>query len=413
MSVANSGEDNDKTVTCSIIPDDEMAYLTREVTTDEYGVVHPKGIREQVDLITNPLATINRTIPMAMIEGSVTFIIDIARKHAATLDTIEEKKEFIFDILNMLNPRQTAELEDIYKTLSDSDRRRFIEDCISLNRDGTLRTDNGFYCRWEPFNDQWFLRDSIIAIYNKYPDIFTPYHIFVPKKKWGRDIYIGQDYIGYQYIMMLKQSGEKGFSVRSAGSISDESLPEKSHNNKTGRAPFSEKPIRFGEYELPNFMIIANPEDFALVSALYRCSIDGRRFLYEAILSEDGNYNIPDKFTSRTVEILQTYMKSLGIKMATIINEDEYIGEPEHITEEVEYIVGDRSIFCTVDEMYYLKKINVVYQQYLREYPNTIDDPDDVWDYILEHLPFKKKHLTDNIIKMFKDNIEAFGMVET
>lgn len=160
-------------------------------------------------------------------------------------------------------------------------------------------------------------------------------------------------------------------------------------------------------------MIIANPEDFALVSALYRCSIDGRRFLYEAILSEDGNYNIPDKFTSRTVEILQTYMKSLGIKMATIINEDEYIGEPEHITEEVEYVVGDRSIFCTVDEMHYLKKINAVYQQYLREYPNTIDDPDDVWDYILEHLPFKKKHLTDNIIKMFKDNIEAFGMVET
>lgn len=156
-------------------------------------------------------------------------------------------------------------------------------------------------------------------------------------------------------------------------------------------------------------MIVTNPEDFALVSALYRCSIDGRKFLYEAILADDGKYNIPDKFTSRTVEILQVYMKSLGVKMRTIINEDDYIGEPEHLTEEVEYIVADHSIFCTVDEMYYLKKINVVYHQYLKEHPNTIDDPDDVWDYIIDNIPFKKKHLTENITKIFKDNIEAFA----
>ena len=386
-----------------------MPYLTTEVTRDEYGVVHSKGIKERVELITNPLAIVNRTIPMALFEGSITFILDRARKYAATLETIAEQKEFLFDILKLLNPRQEAELEDLYSTLSASDQKRFIENCISLNRDGTLRTDNGLYCRWEAFNENWTLRDAIISVYEKYPDIFNPYHIFIPKRKWGRDIYVGQDYVGYQYIMMLKQSGEKGFSVRSAGSISDESLPEKSHNNKIGRSLFSEKPIRFGEYELPNFMIVTNPEDFALISALYRCSIDGRKFLYEAILSEDGNYNIPDKFTSRTVEILQVYMKSLGVKMRTIINEDDYIGEPEHLTEEVEYIVGDHSIFCTVDEMYYLKKINIIYHQYLKEHPSTIDDPDDVWDYIIENLPFKKKHLTDNIIKLFKDNIEAFA----
>ena len=62
-------------------------------------------------------------------------------------------------------------------------------------------------------------------------------------------------------------------------------------------------------------MIITNPEDFALVTALYRSSVDGRRFMYEAILSEDGEYNIPDDFTSRCSEILQVYLKSLGIRM--------------------------------------------------------------------------------------------------
>jgi len=163
------------------------------------------------------------------------------------------------------------------------------------------------------------------------------------------------------------------------------------------------------EYETPNFEIIASPEDFALVTALYRSSIDGRRFLYEAILSEDGKYNIPDDFTSRTSEILQTYFKSLGIGMKTIIDDSEFIGEPEHAEEEVGINLGSAVIFCTREEEYYLRKLQKVYKRYLKENPNQIDDMDELWDYILEHLPFKKKHLTDNIVKIFKDNLDIFS----
>lgn len=242
-----TGRAGNKTVACSIWPDDEMPYLATEIVKDENGEAHPKGPVERVELITNPLAIINRTIPMVMIEGSVTFILDRARKHAATLDTLEEKKEFLFDVMGLLNPKEKEEFEKIYKKLSDREKRCFIEDAISVDRNGLLMTNNGMYIRWEAFNEEYTMRDNIIAVYEKYPDIMAPYHIFVPKPKWGRDIYIGQDYIGYQYIMMLKQSGKKGFSVRSAGAISDESLPEKSNSNKTKKAWKSEKPIRFGE----------------------------------------------------------------------------------------------------------------------------------------------------------------------
>lgn len=157
-------------------------------------------------------------------------------------------------------------------------------------------------------------------------------------------------------------------------------------------------------------MIITNPEDFALVTALYRTSIDGRRFMYESILSDDGEYEIPNKFTSRSAEIMQVYLKSLGIRMETIINEDEYIGEAEHTNETVGYVVGNSTIFCTPDEMYYLKKIHKVYKRYMKENPNQIDEVDEVWDYILENLPFKKKYLTENIINLFKNNLEAFSI---
>jgi len=239
-----TGRAGNKTVVSQIWKDEDMPYLADKVVIDENGVEHPVGNVERVDAITNPLAIINRTIPMVMDEGSVTFIADRTRKHAATLPTVEEQKEFIFDVISILNPKQGAELEELYAGLSDYKKKKFIEDCISINRDGTLRTDNGIYIRWEPFNNDWLLRDSIIKVYEKYGEIFSPYHVFFPKKKWGRDVPLGEHYVGYQYFMMLKQSGEKGFSVRSSGAISDESLPEKSGDSKSGRAPWSTKPMK-------------------------------------------------------------------------------------------------------------------------------------------------------------------------
>ena len=107
----------------------------------------------------------------------------------------------------------------------------------------------------------------------------------------------------------------------------------------------------------PNFMIVTDPNDFALLTALYRSSVDGRRYMYEAIISDDGKYNIPDTFTSRTAQILQVYLKSLGVRMRTIIDEDEWIGEKEHSEEITAYEVGGDVIFCTSDVMYYLKKL--------------------------------------------------------
>lgn len=407
-----TGRHGNKTVICSIWPDDEMPYLTTECTKDQYGVVHPKGIRERCDLITNPLAIVNRTIPMVMFEGSISFILDRTRKYALTLSDYKEQKEFMFNILRILNPIQTKELEKIYDGLSEYAKKKFVQDCISIDRDGLLMTSNGLYVRWEAFNDKWTLRDAIIEVYEKYGDIIKPYHVFVPKPKWGRDIYIGDDCVGYQYMMMLKQSGEKGFSVRSASAISDEALPDKSSGNKASKEWHSSKPIRFGEYETPNFMIVTDPNDFALFSALYRTSIDGRRWLYEAILSDDGKYNIPDTFTARSAEILQVYLKSLGIRMETIFDDNEFITSRDENNEVIPYQVGNKTIMCTMDEKYYLHKIFKIYRHYLKDNPSQIDEVDDVWDYIVHNLTFKKKYLTDRIKELFLRNINAFATAD-
>ena len=219
-----------------------MTYLVTETEVDEYGVKHPVGVRERVEIITNSLATVNRTIPMSLIEGSVTFILDRVRKHAATLPE-KEAIEFIFDVITILNKKEGNDLRKVYGGLDKYEKKKFLEDCISLNPDGTLNTSNGIYIRWEAFSEGSALRDAILKVYEKYGDVIKPYEVFMPKAKWGRDIPLGKEYVGYQYILMLKQSGAKGFSVRSTGSISEEGLPEKTRAVISSKALFSTIPM--------------------------------------------------------------------------------------------------------------------------------------------------------------------------
>ena len=162
--------------------------------------------------------------------------------------------------------------------------------------------------------------------------------------------------------------------------------------------------------KITNFMIVTEPDDFALLTALYRSSVDGRRYLYEAVLSDDPFYNLPDNFTSRTSEVLQVYLKALGIGMATVDEEEDVlIAEPEDFEEIHEYEISDAVIFCTKNEMYYLRKLAKIYKRYIKDNPGWIDDWDDVLEYLMDNLPFKKKYLTYEIIQIFHDNLEAFG----
>ena len=48
-------------------------------------------------------------------------------------------------------------------------------------------------------------------------------------------------------------------------------------------------------------------------------------------------------------------------------------------------------------------------KQYIKENPLVAIDVDDVWEYIQKNIKFDKSELTDNIVKLFKNNIDIFG----
>ena len=82
-------------------------------------------------------------------------------------------------------------------------------------------------------------------IYNKY-DFLQPYQLYI--NKWGREIPIqNKQIIGDMYVLKLKQSSRKGFSVRSTGSINSKGLPSRSYKVKEHQELYSAKPIRLNE----------------------------------------------------------------------------------------------------------------------------------------------------------------------
>jgi hypothetical protein len=417
-----AGRYGNKTVSSKIWKDEDMPFTVEETTVDEFGRVQPVGPRRPVDIITNPLAIINRTIAGAPYENSITFITDRVRNKMAEIlgierifdpeklkkdktkwrredsASIDEAEELLFDVIKTFNPKQYKTLTKEYRKLSDKEKDKTLYDAVQ----------QGIYVQQQPHDDQAVMvRDALIDLYERYPEMLKPIPVFIPKNNWGRDVYIGDHVVGYQYILLLKQDGEKGFSARSAGSISDESLPEKSNENKIAKLWHSETPIRFGEYESPNFMVITKAEVFALISALYRTSPDGRRFMYEAIITGD-TYDIPDNFTSRTAEILEVYLKSLGVRMK-VVDDDKinFIGEDDD-NDVTCHKVKNGYIFASKKEMYYLKKVAKAYKRVIKGRENQILDIEEVWDKTLDSLPFKKKHLTKDMVEVFMRNLELF-----
>lgn len=293
-----TGRAGNKSVTASIRPDDEMPI------TDN---------GKRIDLLFNDLAIINRTTALPVHEMSITFICERTREKLQEIDSLDERESLFFDIMDELNPDESKYLHNIYNSFPTiEEKERFFENIIKRGinvRRSTLRAHKS------PF---FIIRD----LEAKY-DWLKPYDIYI--KKFGRRIKcINPAYVGYMYIMKLKQTSKKGFSARGTGAINRKGLPERSYKNKVHQELYSSTAIRFGEYESLTFEIGVPSEDFALFHQRYRTSIDGRRDLIKQILDPKGVIKVNENYTNRAAEILNTYAKTLGFQFKSVDEENEF-----------------------------------------------------------------------------------------
>lgn len=318
-----TGRHGNKSVVAVIRPDEEMPFFYDD-----------NGNKVVVDMLLNALALINRTTAGPSYESTTNYCAKKASAHLATLETLEEKEEFLFDFINEFNEQQAADMHETYRNLTEEEKYAYMEDCIHdriyISQPPMWETEPIFY--------------RLVRVFEKY-DFLTPYDIYI--NKWGRTIKcLNPAYVGEMYFLKLKQSSRKGFSVRNTGSINSKGLPERSYKNKSFTERISTTPIRFGEFETLNFALAVIPEDIQLFHLMYRSSAKARRDLAEMLLKDRDSFEISDSYTSRVGEIFNVIMKSLGLQIDFIDEDENYIDVYDDAYVK-EWTYKGRSYFCT------------------------------------------------------------------
>lgn len=138
-----------------------------------------------------------------------------------------------------------------------------------------------------------------------------------------------------------------------------------------------------GEYETLNFSIGILSEDIALFHALYRTSIKGRRDIIRLLFTDDNDPNaihkIDKSYTNRVAEIFNVTLKTLGLSLDFVNDEDRIkVLSEDNISD---HVIGGEHFIVTD------------YQAYL------IETLYDLRETILEERPIITKNELDNIIK--------------
>ena len=344
-----SGRYGNKGVISKIIPDEEMPFL-------ETG--------ERVDVIFNSLGVINRLNSFQLYEMSITFICNRIRDKIKSLTELSEKEKLLFRIIELFNENQEKELKKYYKKLTKKGKEEFFDDI----------NDNGIYIHIPPLWEKKSLFDRLKQIYDEF-DWIKPYDVYI--NKFGRQIKLLKPLVvGDMYLMKLKQTSKKGFSVRSTGSLSKKGIPEKSNKAKTHQELYSKTPIRFGIDENINSVIGVDSELIAKQHLYYRSSVTGRRILGEDLLTnikELKSFNNLSNSPNRNVEILQAYFKAMGLKLEF---DDDYY-KIKIYTDEINSYETDKGLYiCDNFEFEKIKKELKIRKEYEEDYcfVGSIDD---------------------------------------
>ena len=309
----------------------------------------------RVDLLLNLLAIINRTTAMPLFEMFINGSAYQVRQKMKTMSTIEEKENTLFTFIRIMNEDQADRMFKSYKKLKKKERESYIQDAI----------DNGIYIHQTPMWEKMPIFYRCMNLMKEFPYIQRD-DLYI--KKWGREIKcLTKYFIGEMYCLKLKQSDRRGFSARSTGAIDTKGLPTRSFKSKSHLERNSSSCIRFGEFESLNFSIGILPEDIALFHALYRTSIKGRRDIVSLMFSNDGVKNIDNSYTSRVAEIFNVVLKSLGIGI-DFLDEDEKVRilNDEYVSQ---HTLKGKTYFCTDYQFFLIERIDTIRDEILSVNP--------------------------------------------
>lgn len=342
-----SGRYGNKSVVSRVVPDDQMPHT-------ENG--------EVVDVRLNLLAIINRTTGFVPHELFITFICRRAREQMLKAKTLKEKEDILFSVIKDLNEKQYKSMYAYYKDLKDTKlQEEYINDCIY----------DGIYIHQNPVYEDEPILYKLQRMTKKYSWL-EPYQLYINID--GHEIpQIQKTYLGEMYMIRLKQTDKKNFSARNTGSINTKELPERSYKNRNHQDLFSDKAIRFGEYETLALMTGLSEDELALFHAYYRTSVKGRRDVISHIFEPDRKLSeIDSSLTNRVAELFNVIFKSLSFELE-FLDEDDVVRSMDN-KDLQEYTYKGQTYFMTEYQFYLFKLEDELRSKILEETPGLTDE---------------------------------------
>lgn len=313
-----------------------------------------------IDMLANALAVGNRIISFATYESSMTFMMERMWQHIKQMDADKtdhfEIMQLAVDFVNVFNPQQGGELQRLYTANPDATYNDLLK--------------NGFYIQIRPL-DEICIRDAILEAYEKWGDIFEMYTIYDKcRHRWIR--IPGKYPVGYQYTWVLKQEPSKALSTTATGRTTLYDLPVKTRRYNKNLIPYSDNPIKYGEYDTYNFLVGVGVQAYAKISTYFR----GSQYEDNSILMSQLNDVGIDttKFNQfPQLDNLKNILKMLGAKLKPELYGYNTIGNVDEVHE---VLINNVRVNISIPDLHYILIMHSYYLQYQAYKRESIDMTD-------------------------------------
>lgn len=313
-----------------------------------------------IDMLANALAVGNRIISFATYESSMTFMMERMWQHIKQMDADKtdhfDIMQLAVDFINVFNPQQGGELQRLYTANPDATYNDLLK--------------NGFYIQIRPL-DEICIRDAILEAYEKWGDIFEMYTIYDKcRHRWIR--IPGKYPVGYQYTWVLKQEPSKALSTTATGRTTLYDLPVKTRRYNKNLIPYSDNPIKYGEYDTYNFLVGVGVQAYAKISTYFR----GSQYEDNSILMSQLNDVGIDttKFNQfPQLDNLKNILKMLGAKLKPELYGYNTIGNVDEVHE---VLINNVRVNISIPDLHYILIMHSYYLQYQAYKRESIDMTD-------------------------------------
>ena len=265
---------------------------------------------EYADMIMNSSTMYNRENPYQLFEMSLTRISQLLLRHIQKNNIPpEEGLSMIIKFIRFCNPTQAEKLEDWISQYNEDDQEFLLRSLIN---------DDYLIMTVETMKNVLTI-DDLREIYDAFPFIgqtnitvtMTDSNGNLRRVPARRKVVMGKE-----YILRLKQYAEEKFSATSLSSTNIRNENAKSKANREYRTLYSHTPIRAGDMEINSFNHVG-PEKIVEVLLIHSVSPHGR-LLVEKFSTGDPymmDIRLDHESTNRSAEIVQTYLKTIGLRL--------------------------------------------------------------------------------------------------